>query len=164
MLGKDLLMQRMRQCLEKFLDLVDNNSSPNGQKEDSHGVTYYFNPKFSIIQTPYRDDPQHEFKCNHSVFYKFNCTLEEEGMGKVSLGMFHFLLKEHRFYVGICHSQSDYCDQARNTLRNLPELGRLQTDSSRVNTPQQSLSMSKQRRWVTTEHSFKNTRRKPKLD
>ena len=75
--------------LEKLLDFADNNSSPNGQKEGSHGATNYFYPKFSIKQTPNHDDPQFEFKCKHSVPYEFNHTLEEEGMGKVSIGTFH---------------------------------------------------------------------------
>ena len=29
--------------LQKFLEFVDTNSSPNGRKEGSHGATYYFN-------------------------------------------------------------------------------------------------------------------------
>ena len=47
------------------------------------------------------------------MLYEFNHTLEEEGMGKVSVGMFHSWLNEHRSYVSICPSQSDYCDQCK---------------------------------------------------
>ena len=33
----------------EFIEFVDMNSAPNGRKEGSHGATYYFNPKFSMI-------------------------------------------------------------------------------------------------------------------
>ena len=72
----------------RFLEFVDSNSSPNGCKEGSHGATYYFNTKFSLVQIPNTDDPQYEYKCNHSVLYEFNRTLEEEGMGTISVGTF----------------------------------------------------------------------------
>ena len=98
---------------EMFLEFVDSNSSPNGRKEGSHGATYYFNPKFSLLRTPNRADPQYEYKCNHSVLYEFNRTLEEKGMGKISVGTFHSWLKQHRPYVGICPLQSDYCDKCK---------------------------------------------------
>ena len=34
-------------------------------------------------------------------------------MGKISIGTFHSWLKQHRPYVGICPSQSDYCDNCK---------------------------------------------------
>ena len=64
-------------------------------------------------RTPNRDDPQYEYKCNHSVLYEFNRTLEEKGMGKISVGTFHSWLKQHRPYIGICPLQSDYCDKCK---------------------------------------------------
>ena len=99
--------------LKMFLDFVDSNSSPNGRREGSHGATYYFNPKFSLMRTPNVDDPQYEYKCNHSVLYELNRTLEEEEFGKLSVGTFHSWLKQHRPYVGICPAQSDYCDKCK---------------------------------------------------
>lgn len=99
--------------LKMFLEFVDGNCSPNGRKEGSHGATYYFNPKFSLLRTPNRDDPQYEYKCNHSVLYEFNRTLEEKGVGKISVGTFHSWLKQHRPYIGICPLQSDYCDKCK---------------------------------------------------
>ena len=78
--GKDKIMQKVR--LLTFYDFVDNNSSPNGRKK-AVGATYYSNSKFFIIRTPNYDDPQYEFKCIHSVLYKFKRTLEQEGMGKL---------------------------------------------------------------------------------
>ena len=45
--------------------------------------------------------------------YEFNCTLEEEGMGKISVGTLHSWLKQHRPYVGFYPSQSDYCDKRK---------------------------------------------------
>jgi hypothetical protein len=99
--------------LQRFTEFIDCNSSPNGRKEGSHGATFYFNPKFYTLRTPNPDDPQYEYKCKHSVLYEFNRTLEEEGVGKISIGTFHSWLKQHRPYVGICPSQSDYCDKCK---------------------------------------------------
>ena len=62
---------------------------------------------------PPTHDPQYEYKCNHSVLYEFNRTLEEEGMGTISVGRFHSWLKQHRPYVGICPLQSDFCDKCK---------------------------------------------------
>jgi len=47
------------------------------------------------------------------VLYEFNRTLEEKGMGKISVGTFHSWLKQHRPYIGICPLQSDYCDKCK---------------------------------------------------
>ena len=99
--------------LQRFTEFVDCNSSPNGRKEGSHGATSYFDPKFYTLQNPNSDDPQYEFKCKRSVLYEFNCTLEEEGMGKISVGTLHSWLKQHRPYVGFYPSQSDYCDKRK---------------------------------------------------
>jgi hypothetical protein len=108
---------------EAVLEFVDSNSSPNERKEGSHGATYYFNPKFSLVRTPNRDDPQYEYKCNHSVLYEFNRTLEEKSSGKISVGTFHMWHKQHHPYVGICNLKS-----ARSTRKKSPEPDRLQTD------------------------------------
>ena len=112
MLGNGPTMLKMS-LLQRFTKFIDCNSSPNGRKEGSHGAPFYFNPKFYTLRTPNPDDPQYEFKCKHSVLYEFNRTLEEEGMGKISIGTFHSWLKQHRPYVGICPSQSDYCDNCK---------------------------------------------------
>ena len=48
-----------------------------------------------------------------SVLYEFNHTLEEEGMGTISVGTFHSWLKQHHPYVGICPLQSDFCDKCK---------------------------------------------------
>ena len=53
--------------LQQFLDFVDKNSASNGRKEGSHGKTFYFNPKFTQIRTPNKDDPQYSYKCKRSV-------------------------------------------------------------------------------------------------
>ena len=111
--GKKSNNAKDKSVLNKFLDFVDSNSSPNGRKEGSHGATYYFNPKFSALRTPSTNDPQYDYKCNHSVLYELNRTLEDEGMGKISVGTFHSWLKQHRPYVGICPTQSDYCDKCK---------------------------------------------------
>lgn len=47
------------------------------------------------------------------MLYEFNHTLDKEGMGNISVGTFHSWLKQHRPYVGICPSQSDYCDKCK---------------------------------------------------
>ena len=99
--------------LEKFLAFVDQNSSPNGRKEGSHGKTYYFDRKFTQIRTPDKSDPQFNYKCNHSVLYEFNRTLDEDGLQTISVGTFHNWLKKHRSYIGICPSMSDYCDTCK---------------------------------------------------
>ena len=65
------------------------------------------------MRNPNTDDPQYEYKCNHSVLYEFNRTLEEEGMGTISVGTFHSWLKQHRPYVSICPLQSDFCDKCK---------------------------------------------------
>jgi hypothetical protein len=35
--------------VQKFLDFVDSNSESNGRKEGSHGPTYFFSPKFTML-------------------------------------------------------------------------------------------------------------------
>ena len=93
--GKRSNNAKDKSVLNKFLDFVYSNSSPNDRKEGSYGATYYFNPKFSVLWTPSTNDPQYDYKCNHSVLYEFNHTLEDEGMGKISVGTFHSWLKQH---------------------------------------------------------------------
>ena len=100
--------------LKQFLKFVDLNSSPNGRKEGSHGSTYYFHPKFTMMRTPNKKDPQYAYKCCHSVLSEFNHTLEDDGLTKISVGTFHSWLKLHCPYVGICPSQSDYCDKCKD--------------------------------------------------
>ena len=56
--GKRSNHAKSEAVIEKFLNFVDSNSSPNGCKEGSHGTTYYFTPKFSLMRTPNLDDPQ----------------------------------------------------------------------------------------------------------
>ena len=91
--------------LDKFLNFVDSSSSRmDARRAVSHGATYYFTPKFFLMQTPNLDDPQYEYKCKHSVLYEFNRTLEEEALGKISVGTFHSWLKQPRPYVGISPS------------------------------------------------------------
>ena len=87
--GKRSNNAKDKAVLNKFLDFVDANSSPNGLKEGSHGATYYFNPKFSLLRIPTANDPQYDYKCSHSVLYELNRTLEDEGMEKISVGTFH---------------------------------------------------------------------------
>jgi len=109
--GKRSNNAKSKAVLNKFLDFIDSNSAPNGCKEGSHGATYYFNPKFSLLRTPNVTDAQYVYKCNHSVLYELNCSLEEDGMKGISVGTFHSWLKQYRPYVGICPTQSDYCDK-----------------------------------------------------
>ena len=111
--GKRSNHAKSEAVLEMFLEFVDSNSTPNGRKEGSHGAMYYFNPKFSAMRTPNLHDPQYEYKCNHSVLYELNRSLEKKGMGKISVGTFHSWHKQHRPYVGIFPLQSDYCDKCK---------------------------------------------------
>ena len=111
--GKRSNNAKSEAVFNKFIEFVDSNSAPNGRKEGSHGATYYFNPKFSLLRTPNASDAQYDYKCSHSVLFEFNRSLEEEGMTKISVGTFHSWLKEHRPYVGICPTQSDYCDKCK---------------------------------------------------
>lgn len=88
MLGKDLTIQKVS-VVERFLELVDGNPSP------------WCNILLQSEVLPHGgfpnvDDTQYEYKCSHSVLYEFNCTLEEEGMGKISVVTFHSWLKQHR--------------------------------------------------------------------
>lgn len=111
--GKRSNNAKSQAVLNKFLEFVDSNSAPNGRREGSHGATYYFNPKFSLLRVPNTNDTQYDYKCNHSVLYELNRSLEEEGMKTISVGTFHSWLKQHRPYVGICPTQSDYCDKCK---------------------------------------------------
>ena len=49
----------------------------------------------------------------HSVLFEFNRTLTEDGLEPISVGTFHNWLKQHRLYIGICPSMSDYCDKCK---------------------------------------------------
>ena len=63
------------------------------------------------MRTPNVDDPQYEYKCNHSVLYELNRTLEEAKFLVV-----HFTLGSSNTthtYIGICPAQSDYCDKCK---------------------------------------------------
>ena len=99
--------------IERFILFVDSNSASNGRKEGSSGKTFYFDCKFTQIRTPDKKDPQFDYKCKHSVLYEFNRTLTEDGLKPISVGTFHNWLKQHRPYVGICPSMSDYCDKCK---------------------------------------------------
>ena len=67
----------------------------------------------SLKFTPDKKDPQFEYKCKHSVLFEFNRTLTEDGLTPISVGTFHNWLKQHRPYIGICPSMSDYCDKCK---------------------------------------------------
>ena len=99
--------------MERFLLFVGSNSASNGRKEGSSGKTFYFDRKFTQIRTPDKKDPQFEYKCKHSVLFEFNRTLTEDGLTPISVGTFHNWLKQHRPYIGICPSMSDYCDKCK---------------------------------------------------
>ena len=103
--------------LKRFLEFVDLNSSPNGRKEGSHGSTFFFNPKFTMLQTPDKKNAQYAYKCHHSVLFEFNRSLEEDGLTTISVGTFHSWLKQHRSYIGICPPQSDYCDKCKEITK-----------------------------------------------
>ena len=100
--------QIILKVLQQFLDFVDKNSASNGRKEGSHGKTFYFNPKFTQIHTPNKDDPQYSYKCKWSVLYEFNRTLAMEGLGSISVGTTFNWLK-----IGICPPMSDCCDTCK---------------------------------------------------
>ena len=102
----------------RFLEFVDTNSSPNGRKEGSHGPTFYFNPKITMMRTPDKKISQYSYKCAHSVLFEFNRSLEEDGLRAISVGTFYSWLKQHRPYIGICPSQSDYCDRCKEQIAN----------------------------------------------
>ena len=99
--------------LEHFNAFVNSNSTSNGRKEGSCGKTYYFDRKFSQIRTPDVADPQHDYKCKHSVLFEFNRTLREKGLQIISVGTMHNWIKKYFPYVGICPSLSDYCDRCK---------------------------------------------------
>ena len=92
---------------------MDKNSASNRRKEGSHGKTFYFNPKFTQIRTPNKDDPQYNYKCKRSVLYEFNRTLAMDGLGSISVETTFNWLKKYRPYVGICPPMSDYCDTCK---------------------------------------------------
>ena len=106
-------MLKKGDVLQKYLDFVDCNSTSNGRKEGSHGATYYFDPKFLMLRTTNRDDPQYEYKCQHSVLFELNRTLTEEGLSPISVGTFHTWLKQHRPYISVCPQCTDYCDSCK---------------------------------------------------
>ena len=56
--------------LQKFLEFVDNNSASNGRKEGSHGPTFYFSPKFTMLRVPNKDDPQYEYIHEYMILQK----------------------------------------------------------------------------------------------
>ena len=99
--------------MERFLLFVYSNSASYGRKEKSSRKTFYFDCKFTQIRAPDKKDPQFEYKCKHSVLFEFNRTLTEDGLTPISVGTFHNWLKQHRPYIGICPSMSDYCDKCK---------------------------------------------------
>ena len=113
----------------KFIEFIDMNSAPNGRMEGSHGATYYFNPKFSMILIPNTNDPQYAFKCKHSVLHEFNRSLEDDGLGNISASTCHSWLKESRSYVSIMPLQSDYCDKCKEYKE---EISRAQQIANRL--------------------------------
>ena len=74
--------------LQQFLDFVDKNSASNRRKEGSHGKTFYFNPKFTQIRTPNKDDPQYSTNAN-KVFYMSSTAL------LLWKGLVQFQLEQH---------------------------------------------------------------------
>ena len=113
-----------------FLDFVDNNSAPNGHKEGIHGKTYYFNPKFSMIRSPNKSDPQFAFKCRHSVLHEFNSSLKvwEESQLVHSIHGYNsiVLTLEYVLIVQYCDTCKDYNEEisrARQTINRLRQSG-----------------------------------------
>ena len=139
----------------KFLEFVDSNSSSNGRKVGSHGPTYYFTPKFTMLRVPNKDDPQYEYKCHHSVLYELNRTLEEESLGSISVGTFHSWLKQHRPYIAICPQRTDFCDtckeyqedfaRSRQIINRLKQSGSASEESIREHEKNMSVFSSKLR-------------------
>jgi len=80
-------------------------------RKEVMGQPTTLNPKFSLLQTPNVADAQYVYKCNHSVLYELNRSLEEDEMKGISVGTFHSWLKQYHPYVDICPTQSDYCDK-----------------------------------------------------
>lgn len=117
--GKQSHNVKYEGILNRFLKFVDLNSSPNGHKEESHGSLYYFHPKFTVLRTPSKKDPQYTYKCCHSELFEFNRTLEDDGLTKIFVDMFHLWLKQHCPNVGICPPQSGYCDKFKELNKDI---------------------------------------------
>ena len=122
--GKRSTHAKSEAVLEMFLEFVDSNSTPNGRKEGSHGATYYFNPKFSAMRTPNLHDRQYEYKCNHSVLYELNRSLEEKGM-KDFRWHISFLAQTAPPVWAFAHCNLTIVINARSFKRKLPEPDRL---------------------------------------
>ena len=128
--GKRSNHAKDERVLHMFLDFVDNNSAPNGRKEGSHGKTYYFNPKFSMIRSPNKSDPQFAFKCRHSVLHEFNSSLKvwEESQLVHSIHGYNsiVLTLEYVLIVQYCDTCKDYNEEisrARQTINRLRQSG-----------------------------------------
>ena len=109
MLGKDLTMQKWS-CSQDVSWVRGWQFFPKWTQGGQSWCNILLQSEVLPLANP---QPQYEYKCNHSVLYKFNCTLEEKGMGKISVGTFHSWLKQHRPYIGICPFQSDYFDKCK---------------------------------------------------
>ena len=144
-----------------FLDFVDNNSAPNGRKEGSHGKTYYFNPKFSVIRSPNKSDPQFGFKCRHSVYMSLTVLLKvwkESQLVHSILGYNSIVLTlEYVLIVQIIATH------AKNIMSRFLELVRLLTDLDKVAIVVKLVFIAKKTSFQNTQDYYNITNMKLKI-
>ena len=61
------------QVQDDFINFVDHNSQPNGQKSDSHGATHFL-PKFTCVRMPSHGVLHYDEKMSLSLVCEFNRT------------------------------------------------------------------------------------------
>ena len=95
---------------KEFLQFVDLNFQPNGQRLESRNPTHYLLPYFKSISTPKRNALNYEEKKRASLVCEFNCVQTKEGKETISDFSASSWLKQDRPKVAIYPHQSDYCD------------------------------------------------------
>ena len=118
--------------LQQFLDFVDKNSASNRRKEGSHGKTFYFNPKFTQIRTPNKDDPQYSTNANKVFYMSSTALLLWKGLVQFQLeqhstgwrNIDHMLVSAHPCLIIVTH--------VKNMRRRYLVVGKSSTDFTRV--------------------------------
>lgn len=101
------------EVMESFLTFVDNNSTPNGHRADSHCPTSYFLPKFHRIEPPKSTEKNFDEKASSSLVSEFNRAQESEGKPGAGSYAIRQWLKTKRPKVAIHPHKLDYCDSCK---------------------------------------------------
>ena len=99
--------------MERYLLFVDSNSASNGRKEGSsgkHSILIANLLKFVLLTKRILN-----LITSVSIVscWSLIARLTEDGLKPISVETFHNWLKQHRPYVGIRPSMSDYCDKCK---------------------------------------------------